>query len=496
MHKTKIPLVALSALWLPGYASNGQTPVHCEQWRIFASDVHPGDNFAWTDQSVSISGPRAIVGAPKHAHDGVVESGAAYIFEFDEMRMRWKETELLDPVVVDDFRKYGTSVAIDGDIAIVAQSELDNKGRVYAYHFKNGVWEKEPQELVNPTMNANFGRVVDVQGNAVIVGAFREDLNSQGVDAGGAYIFRYDGKSWAQEIHLPNPTPLNNDGFGIGVAIDGPPGEEIAIVGAGEEDTEALANVGAAYIYRRQGGSWGDPVRLEHPQPEAEEQFGYSVDIRGDRAIVGAYLDGPGSAHIFELEGASWEHKREFVGPEAEGQFGIAVGLDEDVAFVSDTFKSGTAYVYHFDGMQWNEELRLFGRDSGMLGSSVSISEKVAIAGSLLADMPDATDGGAAFLYDLDCDRDGEFNWVEIARGTSMDENNNGFPDECEEPICLPDIEPFPCPDRVVDALDLLALLVAWGPNPGHPADLDDDDQVSTLDLLVLLGAWGPCPIE
>ncbi len=44
-----------------------------------------------------------------------------------------------------------------------------------------------------------------------------------------------------------------------------------------------------------------------------------------------------------------------------------------------------------------------------------------------------------------------------------------------------------------VGILDLLALLAAWGPNPGHPADFDGDGTVGILDLLTLLANWGPC---
>jgi hypothetical protein len=60
---------------------------------------------------------------------------------------------------------------------------------------------------------------------------------------------------------------------------------------------------------------------------------------------------------------------------------------------------------------------------------------------------------------------------------------------------CLPD----PCPwdldgNGTVGTSDLLALLAAWGPNPGHPADFDGDGVVSTSDLLALLGHWASCP--
>jgi hypothetical protein len=38
---------------------------------------------------------------------------------------------------------------------------------------------------------------------------------------------------------------------------------------------------------------------------------------------------------------------------------------------------------------------------------------------------------------------------------------------------------------------DFLDLLGAWGPNPGHPADLDGDDEVGINDFLDLLANWG-----
>ena len=54
--------------------------------------------------------------------------------------------------------------------------------------------------------------------------------------------------------------------------------------------------------------------------------------------------------------------------------------------------------------------------------------------------------------------------------------------------------------DTGVNVTDLLALLAAWGPNPGHPADFTSpgngppDGQVTVTDLLALLAAWGACP--
>lgn len=61
--------------------------------------------------------------------------------------------------------------------------------------------------------------------------------------------------------------------------------------------------------------------------------------------------------------------------------------------------------------------------------------------------------------------------------------------------VCLRDTV---CPadlncDDAVNVFDLLALLSAWGANPGHVADLSGDGSVDVFDLLALLGAWGTC---
>ncbi|MHC4414440.1 MAG: right-handed parallel beta-helix repeat-containing protein [Planctomycetota bacterium] len=57
----------------------------------------------------------------------------------------------------------------------------------------------------------------------------------------------------------------------------------------------------------------------------------------------------------------------------------------------------------------------------------------------------------------------------------------------------------LPCPwdldgDDFVGVNDLLILLAAWGPNPGHQADFNGDGFVGINDLLALLANWGACP--
>jgi hypothetical protein len=56
--------------------------------------------------------------------------------------------------------------------------------------------------------------------------------------------------------------------------------------------------------------------------------------------------------------------------------------------------------------------------------------------------------------------------------------------------ICAGDV----VPDGVVDVLDFLALLAAWGGCPDCPEDVNGDGVVDVQDFLDLLAAWGACP--
>ncbi len=75
---------------------------------------------------------------------------------------------------------------------------------------------------------------------------------------------------------------------------------------------------------------------------------------------------------------------------------------------------------------------------------------------------------------------------IDIINGTSADANGDGLPDEC----CAGDIDG----NGVVLVSDLLALLAAWGTDPGGPPDFDGKGDVGVSDLLILLANWGPCP--
>jgi hypothetical protein len=154
-----------------------------------------------------------------------------------------------------------------------------------------------------------FGISVAISGDTAIVGAHEEDSSATGVNgdqtdnsaatAGAAYIFaRISSSVWSQQAYLKASNTEGGDRFGEAVAISG----ETAVVGARWEDSIAKGvngddtdnsqyHTGAAYVFARNGvGAWSQEAYLKPSNSDAYDFFffGTSVGISGDDVIVGA----------------------------------------------------------------------------------------------------------------------------------------------------------------------------------------------------------------
>jgi len=74
-----------------------------------------------------------------------------------------------------------------------------------------------------------------------------------------------------------------NDWFGHSVSISG----DYAIVGATYGGDNG-SRFGSTYVFERRGEDWVEVVKLTASDGAANDNFGFSVSISGDYAIVGA----------------------------------------------------------------------------------------------------------------------------------------------------------------------------------------------------------------
>ena len=239
---------------------------------------------------------------------------------------------------------YGRAVAASGDVMVIGAYNAgssgpyisDGPGAATVYRLVGGSWAEE--ENLTPADLADigwFGYSVDVSGDLAIVSA-RGDFDPN-VPSGSAYVFRYDGRSWTEEAKLVPADAARDDEYGTTVAISG----DVAVVGA---PFNSLTEDGWAYVFRFNGSEWVEEQKLFASNGDESErnQFGISVDVSGDAIVVGA-----------------WNHGNVPGGTIFDGM--------------------GAAYIFRFDGNTWVEEQILTSTplpgQRDRFGKAVAISE-------------------------------------------------------------------------------------------------------------------------
>ena len=379
-----------------------------------------GQSFDTFGAGVAVSGDTAVVGAYLEDTEGA-DAGAAFIYQRDQGGAgNWGEVTKLattGALSVDD--GFGFSVAISADTAIVAASGDGGFGGDAAYIFERDQggtdnWGQVKKLTASDATQDNFfGYSVAVSGNTAIVGARRADPSS----AGAVYIFqRNEGgaDNWGQVKKLTASDAQTSDLFGSNVGISG----GIAVVGAPFEDTEG-DQTGAAYIFERdQGGAgnWGEVAKRTDSGGEAAGGFGWSVDVSGNTAVVGASneLAGvrpAGSALIFNRDQGGAGNWGEVVRltasvPRLADRFGTSVAISGDgivVGAVADpAFVDGVANVFQRDeggADNWGQVSTMAASDAqagDSFARGVGVSGDTAIVGAQFE-----AGQGAAYVFGL-----------------------------------------------------------------------------------------------
>ncbi len=324
-----------------------------QQQKLIASDAGAGDRFG--REGVAVSQSRILVGASYASGPGNQWNGFAYLFRWTGSN--WVEEQKLIPSDPQFAGHFGTSVALHGDVAAIASIHEvvgggNESGAVYMFRRNGTTWVQE-QKIIPADIAPfdYFGTSVSVYNDVVVVGSRLDD------PVGSAYVFRWNGATWAQEQKL---TPSDGSPyFGVSVSIHG----DRIVVGADANGTPALGP-GAAFVYRRIGGTWVEEQILTALDPIPGDAFGRSVSLGQAYIAIGAPFQdkkgtGAGALYLFEYQGPTWTGVKKVGASDANayGNFGLATGLTNETVLVgmhgqddanpSDPFcGSGSAYIY------------------------------------------------------------------------------------------------------------------------------------------------------
>ncbi len=257
-----------------------------------------------------------------------------------------------------------------------------------------------PQRLV---AGDQYGASVAMLGNVAVVGSPGDDTG--GLQAGAAYVYRFDGLQWNIDQRLFASDAVAGDEFGFSVAISA----GVIVVGARSRDTLT----GAAYVFRFNGSQWQEEEILEADDGSPFDMFGSALAISGDVIAVGALRDTnangaqAGSVYVFQFDGGQWNQDDTLLASDgaAADLFGLSVGISDDLLVVGapNHGGSGAAYGFRFNevSLLWEEEVKLQSNDGAngdLFGASVTAADRTIVVGAP-GDADAGADTGSAYAF-------------------------------------------------------------------------------------------------
>jgi len=523
-----------------------------------ASNTGAGDEFG---HAIAVSGDTLVVGAweedssavgvgGNQANNGAADSGAVYVFVYESGE--WNQQAYIKASNTQSSDWFGSSVAISGDTLVVGALGEDSNatgvnglqtnnsasisGAAYVFVRSGTVWSQQAYLKASNTNSFDrFGCSVAISGDTIVVGATHEDSNATGVNgnqadnsasgSGAAYVFTRSGAVWSQQAYLKASNTGIADKLGWAVAADG----DTVVVGAyfeasnstgvnGNQADDSADNAGAAYVFVRSDAVWTQQAYLKASNTEAFDQFGYSVALAGDTAVVGAVgeasnstaVDGhqadnsfvnSGAAYVFARSGGDWSQQAYLKASNTDefDQFGASVAVSGDLVLVGAPFENdglaqlgieagvpaptgaGAAYLFERAGSVWSHAHYItasnreaedeFGHAVTLDGLRSAVAAPLEDSSAVGADGNQADNSfesaGAAYSYSLvPCPNHGDMN--------------------CDCAVDMDDVDPF-----------VLALLDATAYDTAYPSceilnadiltdgNVDSRDTQGFVDLLV-----------
>ena len=415
--------------------------------------------------SVAIDGDVAVIGSPL-ATGTDWASGMVLVYRLiDEVWIR--EAELIaDDIDVGDMM--GVSVDVSGNRVIAGAWFEDyagsNSGAAYIFEFSGGNWSQEVKLTASDAGAEDaFGRQVAIDGDTCVVTSPLDDDN--GSSSGGAYVFQFDG-TWQQTQKLVAKEGASGDQFGLGLAMD----ENHVAIGS----PWAMKGAGQVHVFAKAGNEYLETQTLSDPNGISQDNFGFGIDVNGLWLMVGAYHDGDLGADSGSLFAYAQTVDAEFQFHQQlysqwnqypDEQFGVSVSVDESVMIVGHRFgednllRTGAASVYDFSESTWEHRTTLLPAVGSLEGE---FGWSVALDGNnVIVGAPWNEPDGYAELF-------------------------NGMLGSCD---CVADING----DNIVNVPDLLSVIAAWGVCESCQEDINEDGIVDVSDLLIIISNWGDC---
>jgi uncharacterized protein (TIGR03437 family) len=353
--------------------------------KFTAQDGAARDRFG---QAVALNGNTAVIGAPGARIGQNAFQGAGYLFSCG-----YAEQQTITGAGSSAGDRFGGAVAIDGDTAVIGSpydtvGTASQQGSAHVFVRTDGWWTRSAQLLANDGAAGDyFGTAVAISGDTIVIGASHKDVN--GVkDQGAAYVFVRSGGTWIQQARLMAGDGAGYDFFGASVSVSG---DRVA-VGAPYDRIGGKEEHGSVTLFKRSGSTWSVEKVLTAKDGAAFDHFGFSVALFDDQVLVGApgAMSNQGAAYVFRSNILPWEQRAKLTDSEGKAfdNFGRSVALFGDTALVcrlgnTKSLTGGAAFVFvgppGTEG-SWSEQARLI-LDDVAYSHSAALSNNTAVIG-------------------------------------------------------------------------------------------------------------------
>jgi LPXTG-site transpeptidase (sortase) family protein len=318
---------------------------------------------------------------------------------------------------------FGNAIAFFRDTLVVGSRNdstslssrfLYGVGAVYVYKRDSDTWVQQARLTPkDPQAGENFGVSVAIYDDTIVVGASGRDLEDK-TDIGVAYVFTRNGDEWIEQARIEPAGGEEGDYFGTAVAISG----NRLVVGAEGKDIGEITDAGKVYTFYRSGNKWIEKQSITASSPVADGSFGYALALEGARLVVGApsKMD-IGAAYIFYRNGGTWLEES-IIEPDDDkigDRFGTSVAIDRGMVVVGAPYadpdsgngpviNGGAVYVFTHKPNTWQQSAKIVpdnGRYFDHFGRSLAISQKAVVVGAPGYDHFAGSDAGAAYLFKL-----------------------------------------------------------------------------------------------
>jgi hypothetical protein len=288
--------------------------------------------------SLSATGSTLVTGANQYnLGDFTNRTGLVRVFRFENGDWRQVGPDIKG---IDDGDQFGWKVDVSGDGTIVAAAARQHGNRtglvqVYTLHI-NETWKLLGDTLTGEAAGDQFGTslALSQDGRTLAVGSDEHDAT--GLNAGRVRVFSYTNQVWQQLGQSIDALEAKDDfGYSLALSSDG----TVLAIGAWEH----AETLGYVRVFKKDDNEVWQPMGSTIYGDAVGSQFGISVDISDDAnvLIVGAneynfgQQDLPGRAYVYRFDGSNWQRVSILVGDAPDDRFGWSVAMSADGSVVA-----------------------------------------------------------------------------------------------------------------------------------------------------------------